>query len=42
MNPLWTFVVEGHLVANMHKVKLIFNKATEDEEVYELLVVAVT
>jgi hypothetical protein len=41
MNPLWTYVVEGHIVANMHKIKVILNKATEDEAVYEFLVVSV-
>ena len=41
INPLWNYVLEGHLVANMHKIKLIFNKATEDEAVYEFLVISV-
>ena len=38
LNPLWKYILDGHLVANMHKIKLIFNKATEDESVFEFLV----
>ena len=38
LNPAWSHILEGHFSANMHKVKLIFNKATEDEKVYEMLI----
>ena len=41
LNPAWSYILNGHFTANMHKVKLILNKATEDEIVYEMLIVNV-
>lgn len=41
-NPLWQYILDGHIVANMHKIKLIFNKAAEDESIFELLVTNVS
>ena len=41
LNPAWQYILDGHFTANLHKVKLILNKATEDEKVYELLIVNV-
>jgi hypothetical protein len=41
LNPAWSYILNGHFTANMHKVKLILNKATEDEKVYEMLIVNV-
>jgi hypothetical protein len=38
LNPAWQHILNGHFTANMHKIKLIFNKATEDEKVYEMLI----
>lgn len=36
-NPLWVNVTNGNLIANMRKIKLIFNKHVENrEKVYEL------
>lgn len=42
LNPAWSHILNGHFTANMHKVKLIFNKATEDEKVFEMLITNVT
>lgn len=38
LNPAWQHILDGHFTANMHKVKLIFNKATDNEQVYEMLI----
>ena len=41
-NPLWIHLDQQPLIANMHKLKVIFNKNTEDEAILEFLVVSVT
>ena len=41
-NPIWYNKINGNLIANMRKVKVIFNKATEDEKVFEFLIIKVT
>jgi len=37
-NPIWYNVINGNLIANMRKLKVIFNKNTEQEGVFELLI----
>ena len=41
-NPMWLHLENQPLEANMHKLKVIFNKNTEDEKVFEFLVTEVT
>ena len=41
-NPMWLHLQNQPLEANMHKLKVIFNKNTEDEKVFEFLVTEVT
>ena len=41
-NPLWQRVQNGLIIANMHKIKVIFNKKEADEAVFEFLVASVT
>ena len=41
-NPLWYSKKEGYLIANLRKLKVIFNKKTEDEMVFEFLITKVT
>ena len=41
-NPSWYNVTSGALLANMRKIKLIFNKDNIDKKVYEFLIVKVT
>ena len=41
-NPLWIHLDQQPIEANMHKLKVIFNKNTEDEKVLEFLVISVT
>jgi len=41
-NPLWHKLEETPLEANMHKLKVIFNKGTADEAIEEFLVNSVT
>ena len=41
-NPIWYNVINGNLIANMRKLKVIFNKGTKDESVFELLITKVT
>ena len=41
-NPIWYNVINGTLIANMRKLKLIFNKRQENEKVFEFLIVKVT
>ena len=41
-NPMWHKYEELPIEANMHKLKVIFNKDTEDEAVEEFLVTSVT
>lgn len=40
-NPMWLHMQDQPLEANMHKLKVIFNKNTEDEDVFEFLVTSV-
>ena len=41
-NPLWIHLDQQPLEANMHKLKVVFNKNTTNEAVFEFLVVSVT
>lgn len=41
-NPLWYNVINGILIADMRKIKVIFNKKTNDEKVFEFLITTVT
>ena len=41
-NPLWKKIDEQPLEPNMHKLKVIFNKGTPEQKIYEFLVVVVT
>lgn len=41
-NPIWYTTQEGVLVENLRKIKVIFNKATSDEAVFEFLINKVT
>ena len=41
-NPRWYNVRNGNIVANMRKIKVIFNKKTEIERVFEFLITKVT
>ena len=40
-NPIWYNTRNGNIVVNMRKVKVIFNKKTELEEVFEFLITQV-
>lgn len=37
-NPIWYNTTNGTLITNMRKIKVIFNKKKEDEEVFEFLI----
>ena len=37
-NPLWYDYKRGLLLANLRKIKVIFNKHKEDEKVYEFVI----
>lgn len=41
-NPLWQNTVNGVILAGMRKIKVIFNKQTEDEAVFEFVITKVT
>lgn len=41
-NPIWYTTQDGSLMANMRKIKVVFNKNTTDEAVFELVIVKVT
>ena len=41
VNPMWLHLENQPLEANMHKLKIVFNKETEDEKVIEFLVTEV-
>lgn len=41
-NPIWYSTLNGNIIAGMRKIKLIFNKATEDEEIFEFIITKVT
>jgi len=40
-NPIWNNVTNGNLIANMRKIKVIFNKKTKLEKVFEFLITKV-
>ena len=41
-NPSWYNTLNGNLIEGMRKIKVIFNKGTNDEEVFEFLIVKMT
>lgn len=41
-NPIWYTVRNGNLLVNMRKIKVIFNKMTKNEEVFEFIITKVT
>jgi len=41
-NPIWYDYRDGVLLVNMRKIKVILNKGTEDEEVFEYIITKVT
>ena len=41
-NPLWYNTEDGNLIANLRKLKVIFNKTTTDERVFEFIITKVT
>jgi hypothetical protein len=41
-NPIWYNVINGSLIVNLRKLKLIFNKGKEGEEVFEFVINKVT
>lgn len=40
-NPLWHNTINGVILASLRKIKVIFNKRTEDEEVFEFVILEV-
>ena len=41
-NPIWYTTKNGNIVANMRKIKIIFNKNFDKEEVFEFIIIKVT
>ena len=41
-NPIWYNTRNGNLIVNLRKIKVIFNKLTNDEAVFEFLITKVT
>ena len=41
-NPIWFNTINGNIIANMRKIKVIFNKGTDDEKIFEFLIIKVT
>lgn len=41
-NPIWYTTRNGNLMINMRKLKVIFNKQTYDEEVFEFVITQIT
>ena len=41
-NPIWYNVINGALIVNLRKLKLIFNKGEEGEEIFEFVISKVT
>lgn len=37
-NPLWHNKLDGNLIANLRKIKVIFNKFTSDERIFEFII----
>jgi len=42
LNELWYSYKSGLIVANLRKIKVILNKDSDDEEIFELLITKVT
>ena len=40
-NPMWLHLENQPLEANLHKLKVVFNKGTADEKIFEFLVISV-
>ena len=40
-NPIWYNTLNGNIVSNLRKIKIILNKGEESEEVYEFLIIKV-
>ena len=40
-NPIWFNVRNGNLLVDMRKIKVIFNKKTEDEEIFEFIITGI-
>ena len=40
-NPLWQDIENKTIIPHLHKIKLIFNKMTEDEAIYEFLITSI-
>ena len=40
-NPIWYNTLNGNIVSNLRKIKIIINKGAESEEVYEFLIIKV-
>ena len=40
-NPIWYNTLNGNIVSNLRKIKIIINKGVESEEVYEFLIIKV-
>lgn len=41
-NPIWTDIYNASTIAGMRKIKVIFNRCTDDEAVFEFLITKVT
>ena len=41
-NPAWFTARNGNLIANLRKIKVIFNKQEDDEQVFEFIITKVT
>lgn len=41
-NPIWYNYINGTIIANMRKIKVILNKLTPDEEIFEFIITKVT
>jgi len=41
-NPIWHNTLNGNLMMNMRKIKVILNKTLEDEHVFEFMITKVT
>ena len=40
-NPIWYNTTNGNIISNLRKIKIILNKGTDVEEVYEFLIIKV-
>lgn len=41
-NPIWYNTLNGNLIINMRKIKVIFNKNTEKEKIFDFLITKIT